>query len=197
MNKDSVHIDESIVLILEKLNQIQRSLMWEIAIKEKVSPVQMQFLVYIEKNPDSLCKVSVLSREFELTKATVSDAITTLVSKKLVVRVKEKEDKRSFHIVLTGMGKKVVKKVSRWSDVLKSQIENFPAHQKETVFLFLMELVKSLFDEGAINTPRICLTCGNFQKNADTDISTPYRCNLTGKNISINDLNVGCSNFVK
>lgn len=190
-------LNQNIVLVLEKLYQVQRSLLWDVGKVENLSPVQMQFLIYLDKNPSDRCKVSILAHEFDLTKATVSDAVTSLESKKLIGKVQEKNDKRSFYIELTAKGKKVVRRVSRWSEILDQKIGTFPLEQKKVVLVFLMELVKALFDEGAINVPRFCLTCSNFERDIRPNAAQPHRCGLTGKYVSDANLNVGCNNFTR
>ncbi len=188
-------IENTIVSVLEKLSQVQRTLMWEVGKKEKLSPVQIQFLQYINRHPEELCTVSQIARDFDLTKATVSDAISTLESKNLVSKRVGKEDKRSYNLALTAEGKKTAKRISRWSDVLQKQIETFPEDEKEYVLKFLMELVKALFDVGAINIPRLCILCSNFQRDAKPGSDRPHYCSFAGKYVSERELTAGCSTF--
>jgi DNA-binding MarR family transcriptional regulator len=187
-------IDKTIVSVLEKLSQVQRTLMWDVGKKEKLSPMQIQFLQYIDRHPDELCTVSQIARDFDLTKATVSDAISTLGSKKLVIK-RVGEDKRSSLLTLSVEGKKTAKRISRWSDTLLKQIERFSEDEKENVLRFLMELVKSLFDAGVINVPRLCILCSNFQRDAAPGSHRPHYCSFTGKYVSESELTAGCSTF--
>lgn len=188
-------IENTIVSVLEKLNQVQRALMWDVGKKEKLSPVQIQFLQYINRHPEYLCTVSRIARDFDLTKATVSDAVGTLESKNMVTKRVGEKDKRSYTIILTEEGKKTTKRISKWSDALQKQIERFSKDDKENVLMFLMELVKSLFDAGVINVPRLCILCGNFQRDADPDSEKPHYCSFTKKHVSESELKVGCSTF--
>ncbi len=188
-------IDTTIVSVLEKLSQVQRTLMWEVGKREKRSPMQIQFLQYIQRHPAKLCTVSQIARDFDLTKATVSDAVSTLESKNLVHKSTGEMDKRSFTLVLTADGKKTTKRIARWSDVLQKQIGKFSEDEKQNVLLFLMELVKSLFDEGVINVPRLCILCSNFKRDADPESDRPHYCSITGKYVSESDLTAGCSTF--
>jgi DNA-binding MarR family transcriptional regulator len=188
-------IDSTIISVLEKLSQVQRTLMWEMGKKEKLSPVQIQFLQYIHKHPEKLCTVSQIARDFDLTKATVSDAISTLESKNMISKSVGEEDRRSYTLALTTEGKKTAKRIAKWSDLLRKQIETFPEDEKENVLRFLMELVKSLFDAGAINIPRLCILCGNFHRNAEPESDRPHYCSFTGNYVSESELTAGCSTF--
>jgi len=188
MNK----VDDTLVSLLERISHILRFFMWNTAKNEKLSPVQMQILIFISNNKSSNNRTSVIAREFDLTKATVSDAIGSLKDKELIKIVRDEEDKRSHILELTADGKNTVEKISHWSDGLREEIGRFPAGTKEQVMMFLMEMLKSMQGSGKIDTARMCITCGNFQKNEDPSTSKPFRCNLTGEDMSEEEFNYGC-----
>ncbi|MFC1669358.1 MarR family winged helix-turn-helix transcriptional regulator [Spirochaetota bacterium] len=188
------NIDNTIVAILDKFNQVQRSLMWEIAKTENLSPIQIQLLTYINHNSSDLNKVSILAKDFDLTKATVSDAVNSLERKKLIKKVKDRDDKRSFSIELTSKGKKVFERASQWSEVIFEQLKGFSFEEKKNAMVFLMDLLKSLFDEGAICIARMCIACSNFQRDIKPDSEKPHKCDLMNKYVSDEELHF-CFSF--
>ncbi|MCP4132344.1 MAG: winged helix-turn-helix transcriptional regulator [bacterium] len=190
--KNTNKTDENILNLLEKTNQVMRFLMWEVAKNEKISPVQMQILLYIRDNPSSFNKVSILSKEFDLTKATISDAVSSLEEKKMVKKIKEKDDKRSSILSLTAKGKKLAEKASAWPAPMQLALKKLPTDQKEQAMLLLMNLLKSLFDDGVIGAARMCITCGNFSVEIHPGTTKPHKCNLTGKRASDKEINIGC-----
>ncbi len=190
-------IDKNIVAIIEKLGQLERSLMWDVAKKEKISPIQMQILLYINSTRPELCKVSVLALEFNLTKATVSDAVSSLAGKGLVRKNMEKNDRRSYVLELTAGGKKVVSRIAGWPDVLLKHLTRFPGEDKTAALRFLMDLLKSLLGDGVLNIARMCIVCDNFEENARPGSDKPHRCRLTKMDISDSDLNMGCRYFAR
>ncbi len=185
-------IDIRIASSLEKLTQVQKVLLWDVAKKENLSPIQIQFMIFLNKHSDELRKVSVLAEEFDLTKATVSDAISNLVDKDLLEKIRIKEDKRVFILDLTADGKRLVKKIENWQDILVTHISEISHSDKEKVNLFLTELIRLLFDTGVICIARMCLTCENIQKGSS---SKPNKCVLTGRLFTDSEIDLNCDQY--
>jgi DNA-binding MarR family transcriptional regulator len=195
MNHDIRDIDFKIVAALDKLSQVQRILLWDVAKNENLSPIQIQFIQFIQQFPPAMCRVSVLAREFDLTKATVSDAITTLETKGLVEKTKEENDRRTTLISLTSQGKRIAKRLSGWQDALYRHVAGFKDAEKEKIAGMLMDLIKGLFEEGVIRVARMCLACGNFRLEAFTGSDKPHMCGLTGSAIGDQDFSFGCAHY--
>lgn len=191
-NDNKMTVEEKIIFLFEKINSIQRISLWDIAKVEKLSPIQIQFLIYIKKHKKEVCTIKNIAQEFGLTLATVSDAVKTLISKGLINKIQTESDKRISNLELTSLGMEVVDRISNWADKLKEQISNFPDETKETVLIFLMELVKSLLELGIINVAKMCVTCKNFQKNRFKKSSKPHYCNFTKTALGNTDLNFDC-----
>ncbi len=192
MTKKYNDMDIRIASSLEKLTQVQRVLLWDVAKKENLSPIQIQFMIFLNKHSDNLRKVSVLAEEFDLTKATVSDAISNLVDKGLLEKIRTKEDKRAFLLDLTSNGKRLIKKIENWQDILVTHISRIPHSDKEKVNLFLTELIRSLFDTGIICIARMCLTCENIQKGSSNKSN---KCSLTGRLFTDSEINLNCDQY--
>ena len=94
-------INEKIAFSLERISQIFRILLWEKAKKFKLSPIQIQFLLYLNNHKAYFCTVSNLAEEFSLTRATVSDAVKALVKKKLLLKRASPKDGRIFILKLS------------------------------------------------------------------------------------------------
>lgn len=188
-------IDHNLVAVIEKMGQIERSLMWDMATRERLSPVQMQILAFIDRNPRALCRVSFLSREFDLSKATVSDAVGSLEKKKLVSRRSGTGDRRSHTLRLTADGRKAASRISHWKDALLKHLKRFPIQDKSRILLFFMDLAKSLLEDGVISVARMCTTCGNFTRDVNPGTRAPHRCAFTGADLPVENLSLGCEHF--
>jgi DNA-binding MarR family transcriptional regulator len=186
-------IDRKITSAMEKLINIQRMLLWDKAKKEGLSPIQIQILTYLNGYPKELCRVSDLAVEFDLTKATVSDTVSTLINKDLLVRGPGIDDRRSHTLALTHEGKVMVRRISKWTDTIQKKIALLNEDDKSRIMLFLMQLIKSLHDDGVINTARLCIACDNFEKNIHPGDDRPHRCGFTGKLMSDRELTIGCA----
>lgn len=191
--KKEAKIEEKITFALEKLTQVNRILLWKVAKEEKLSPIQIQFLVYLNNHPEEFCKVSNLAEEFDLTEATVSEAIKSLKIKGFIAKRKKQKDGRVFILKLTLSGKMVAQRVSGWPAMLKKHLSSFPPQLKETVMMFLMELIKSLQVAGIISVARMCVTCVNFQRNAHPGSEKLHHCRLTNAPLADSELNMDCA----
>jgi DNA-binding MarR family transcriptional regulator len=185
-------IDSRLASSLEKLIQVQRVLLWDIAKKENLSPIQIQFMIFINRRSPEFRKVSVLAEEFDLTKATVSNAITNLENKGLIRKTKTDIDKRSYTLEPTQKGKRISKKIEDWQKTIIDNIRKISYRDKETAYRFLTDLIKSLFDNGVINTARLCITCGNIRPGTG---GIPNKCVITGREFFYNEVNINCDGY--
>jgi len=190
MKDDRSDIDYKIASALEKITQVERTVLRDMAKRENLSPIQIQFLIYLSKYPLQLRTVSSLAREFDLSKATVSEAIQALETKGLITKFREEEDRRSYGIALTTEGKKTTRRIQNWENILIKHLHRFQPEEKERVFLFLAELIKSLYDDGVISIPRMCIAC----KNLEIRPGKKYYCTLT-KRMLPEGGTVGCEHY--
>ncbi|HKH57793.1 MAG TPA: MarR family transcriptional regulator, partial [Rubrobacter sp.] len=109
-------VDTKLVAALERLSQVFRVRLREEAWKRDLSSTQAQFLIYLLYHDVELRRVSQLAREFDLTQATVSDAVASLETKGLVQREQWPEDRRVVTLRLTKDGEKLAATLSEWAD---------------------------------------------------------------------------------
>ena len=186
---------ETIIASVERLAGLFRLLLWDEGKREKLSPIQIQFLIFLEGRARELRTVSRLAREFNLTKATVSDAIKTLVAKGLVEKRTSEQDGRIVTLLLTAGGRRAAARLRGWSDPVKARLLACPAGAREDAALFLMDLIRSLQASGVIKVARMCLGCANFRRDAAPGSERPHRCALTGKSIGSADLRTDCRSY--
>jgi DNA-binding MarR family transcriptional regulator len=185
-------VESKIVASLERLSQVFRVLLWEEAKEERVSPLQIQLLVYLCNHPARFCRVSHLAKEFRLTQATLSDAVTSLEGKGLVTRMSLAGDARAFTIRLTGPGTQAAERLISWADVLKHQLKQFSSGDKEQMMTLLMRLITSLQKVGVISVSRMCVSCRHFRPDAHADVHAPHHCALIDKPLMVSDLRINC-----
>jgi len=185
-------VASKIVVALERLCQAFRVLLWEEAKVHHLSPIQIQFLVYLLYHSPELCRISQLAREFGLTQATVSDAISVLEEKALVSRELWHEDRRVSTLKLTIDGQELAIKLSTWADVISQCISSFSFEEQEAIFLFLIRLIESLQRAGIISVARMCITCRFFQPNVAPESDSPHYCRLINKPLANSQLRIDC-----
>lgn len=187
-----LEVDSKIAAALERMSLAFRVLLWEKTKTHQLSPIQVQFLVYLRYHPASQSTISHLAKEYTLTPATVSDAITTLEAKKLVARERSAEDRRVAFVALTSTDKKMARKLASWAEVIREAIADFPAEDKTIVMKFLMRLLAALQQAGVITIARMCLTCKFFQSEAHPHARAPQHCGLLNKPLADIELRLDC-----
>jgi DNA-binding MarR family transcriptional regulator len=189
---EPMHLNDKIISALERLSHVLRTLLWEKAVEHRLSPIQIQTLLYLSSHSEDLCRVGQLAQEFGLTPATMSDAVASLEAKGLLTREPSQQDRRAQTLRLTVQGERHAEKLSRWSDALQEQLANFSLEEKEHALKFLLKLIESLYRAGIITVARICLTCRFFRPNVHEDSRAPHHCALMDKPLAESDLRVDC-----
>jgi len=84
--------DSKIIVALERVAEAFRVLLWNESKTHDLSPIQIQILVFLRFHPQEICKVSYLANEFNLTKATISDSVKTLLRKQLIEKISDENE---------------------------------------------------------------------------------------------------------
>lgn len=183
-------ISSKIVAGLERVSEVFKILLWEKAKLVGLSPIQIQILIFIAYHKNNLCNVSHLAKEFNITKPTVSDAIRILDKKKLIVKDFSSADSRSYSILLSDLGTKIVEQTYNFSNPLKKQVESFNESELESLFRTLSELIYKLNRTGILSVQRTCFGCKFYQKNQGSDY-----CNLLQKELLTQEIRLDCPEY--
>lgn len=191
----SSSLDHTIVEALERVSQVFRTLLWEAGKPKKLSPIQIQFLLYISAHHRKFSSVSELSRTFHLTPATVSDAIKSLEQKGIVQKIISRRDGRKFPISLTREGFSLAKQLSSCYKPVLELIHNFPTESREAVMIFLLRLLESFRSHHLLDEVKTCLSCAYFQNEMDSiTLQEPF-CLLRNVPLPVGELRLNCPNF--
>ena len=185
-------VDAKIVAALERLSQVFRVRLRDEAWERDLSPTQAQFLIYLLHHNVELRRVSRLAREFDLTRATVSDAVASLETKGLVQREQWPEDRRVVTLQLTPDGEKLATTLSEWADPVREHLGRFSPQEREAVMRFLIGLIGSLQRSGLITIARMCVTCSFFLQDIHRGEPSPHHCGLLDVPLGGADLRVDC-----
>lgn len=185
-------LDRKIYFAIERLFVAYRSRQWEINKRYKVSPIMIQFLKHVANHPGRSNTITDISLEYSLTKATISDAVETLIKKGLVKKVKDKEDSRIKHILLTKKGLKITKEVDKFEGWFYSALKRFAEHDKVLIYIFLVELLRILKIRGDLEVLRTCTVCSNFEPYRYGGTERPHYCNLLHIRLSNRQIKIDC-----
>jgi len=181
-------LDSRFIIALERLSRVFRNLLWEEVKKYNLSPIQIQFIVLLYSDPDNSIGVSQLAEKFNLTKATVSDAVSSLVRKKIIVKKINAVDKRIINLSLTKKGKDIASELIGWPSKIQTELRKHSAEEKTDAYIFLLKLIESFERIGIISRSRMCITCRFYELKSG---NTAY-CNLLQKELTQKDLRIDC-----
>lgn len=185
--KQNLSIESKIVVALERISEAFRVLLWNESKSKNLSPIQTQVLIFLLFHDKSTCKVGYLATEFNMTKATISDAVNTLLSKNLIVKRKDPHDSRSFTIELTLEGKATAKQIATFSTPIEQPLHQLNERQKQILFESLLGLIETLNKKGIISIQRNCFSC-KFYEHKNTD----SYCNLLHKTLLKSEIRMDC-----
>lgn len=188
-------MNQTLAALMSRLSEAHRILLWDYSKETRLSPIQIQFLLFINSHSKSECKISQIAKNFNLTQATVSDAIKSLETKGMVVRKQSPSDRRVFFLSLTSGGDGVAHQLQGWQDKIINNLMQFSDQRKESVLLFLMELIEALKMDHVLNVARTCLSCQFFRRNYIPTQFKNHYCIFSGQYLATGDLVIDCPNY--
>lgn len=188
--------DAKIIAVLQRLGESLRGLLWERAGGAweggSLSPAQAQALVFLLFHEEKLARVGELAREFAMTSATMSDAVSSLERKGLVAKQRLARDHRQVVLRLTPEGERVARGFADWAAPVESVLAPMPGDDKEVVLQVLIELLARLREKGIVHTGRMCPTCRYFDRERRPNAREPYFCLLLDRPLAVRDLRLDC-----
>ncbi|MFB6455768.1 MarR family winged helix-turn-helix transcriptional regulator [Chitinophaga sp. Hz27] len=178
-----------VVAALERLSEAFRVLLWQEATQYGLSPIQIQVLTYLLHYPEEKRTVTSLASYFNMTKATISDAVKSLEQKKYIVRKASLTDTRSHSLQLVKEGKALAKKVERFAQPLQDSVDLVPAKEQGALLEQLMQLIYQLNQEEVTSTQHMCFNCQFYTQKKG------HYCGLHKTSMKPNDLRVDCQDF--
>lgn len=182
-------IASKIVFALERLSQVFKVNLWRENKKYGLSPLQLQILLFLHFQNDESKNVSQLALEFNITKATISEAVKTLEQKAYLVKKRNPDDARNIMLQLTPKGKAIVPELSLFANELRRYVLDFDEEIQETLLVTLLELINQLQENQHISMQRMCFSCRYFVKQDDI---SPYYCNFLNKPLKEVELRINC-----
>lgn len=189
INQNS-NLNNKIVAGLERLSQVFRILLWEKAKEHSLSPIQIQLLIFIQYHSADKTTVSYLAQEFNFTKPTISDAIKILEKKRLIKKIADSNDTRSYTIQLTAPGKKIVSATENFANPITEILRSANETEKLILWENISNLISLLNKQEIISVQRTCYNCTNYTMKNEK----PY-CNLLNQKLLAKDIRIDCEEF--
>jgi DNA-binding MarR family transcriptional regulator len=190
LEDQNAKLDNKIVAGMERLSQVFRILLWEKAKEHGLSPIQIQLLIFIHNHSPKKSTVSYLAQEFNLTKPTISDAIKVLEEKKIVKKIPDSVDTRSYTIQLMASGRKIVAETENFVDPITKLISSTNEADKNALWESISSLIKKLNEMDIISVQRTCYVCKNYEQKGKVAF-----CNLLNQKLQTSDIRIDCPEF--
>ena len=181
------NIDSKIVAGMERLSQVFKILLWEKAKKYDLSPIQIQLLIFIKNHSKNKSTVSYLAREFNLSKATVSDTIKILEQKQYITKEIQPSDSRSYIVALTPKGLEIVILTENYTDPLYDIVATVNENDKMILWKNMSSLIEQLNHLQVINVQNACHNCHYFSEQ-----NGKKQCRLMNIQLETNDIRLDC-----
>ncbi len=187
-----LNIESKIVVALERISEAFKVSLWNENKKYGLSPIQLQILTFLLFHSQELRTISHLAKEFNSTKASISDSVKTLETKKMLTREKSSEDFRIFIINLTEQGKVIAENASSFAEHIEQIVSEINTEKKEILLDSLLNIIHKLYMEGIISIQRMCLTCNYYIKPVKDQAGS---CSLLDFSIKNSEIRVDCNEY--
>jgi DNA-binding MarR family transcriptional regulator len=188
------NIESRITIALDRISQAFRVLLWNESKEFSLSPIQIQILIFLLYHSGKHRKVSYLAKEFNMTKATISDSVSVLEKKGCIEKEPDQHDSRSFILHLTDEGRRIAEKTSMYAEGIHKPISSLPPEDQESLYSNLTGIIQYLNKAGVITMKRMCLACRFYQTSEDCKESY---CNLRKKPVSSPELRLDCPDYLE
>jgi DNA-binding MarR family transcriptional regulator len=184
------NITHKIVVALERISEAYKALLWSKAKSYNISPIQIQLLTFIDSHKIEFCNVSYLAKEFNVTKPTISDAIKVLHQKGFLEKDFSNADSRSYNILLTNQGHKLLKDIGNYFSPITNEIEKLTEDKSNQLYTTLSQLIYQLNKNGVLTVQRTCFGCSYYSFNNNT-----HHCNLIDSDLTDTEIRIDCPEF--
>jgi DNA-binding MarR family transcriptional regulator len=189
-------IEQRVATGLVKIGLALKSQSWQDAGQQGLTPTQGQILALLQAREPAGLRLSEIAEGLAVTPATASEAVSVLVEKGLVAKVKSAQDKRAIAITLTDPGKQQAVQVSCWSDFLLGAVAELDEAEQGVFLKGLIKIIRKLQDQGRIPIAHMCVNCQFFQPDRYTDAERPHHCAFVDAAFGDRQLQIDCPDHV-
>lgn len=135
--------------------------------------------------------MSYLAKEFNVTKATISDAVKILLQKEYLEKDHSPHDKRRYNLLVTSTGRKLVSQLSSYAAPITQELDIFSERELVDVFDTISKLIYQLNQRDIIQVQRTCYNCKYYRGNQ----KNKHYCNLLESPLKKKEIRLDCNEF--
>jgi len=179
---------------LFKLALVIRHQSWKAAGERGLTPTQSQILALLASLPGDT-GVKALAEQLSITMGTASEAVSALERKELLTKANSPTDGRAVVLKLTRRGRGQAKKCREWPEVLVDAAHTLPTAEQAGFLRGLVGMIRSLQEQGAVPTTRMCVGCRYFRPNEYPGSEKAHHCGYLDTAIADVDLRIDCDDM--
>ncbi len=179
-----------IVTGLLKLSLVLRHEAWQASGQRGLTPTQSQILALMASL--GAISVSTVARQLSITKGTASQAVSTLERKELLRKDADSSDGRAVALKLTRKGRREAQRSAQWPNVVVAAAHSIPSGDQGAFLRGLTALIRSLQEQDAVPTSRMCAQCRFFRPNLYPGQEKTHHCAYIKAPIADVDLRIDC-----
>lgn len=132
-----------------------------------------------------------MAKEFNVTKATISDAVRILLKKEYLEKDLSPIDNRRYNLSLTYTGTELISDLSGYASPFEKELSSFQEQELSAVYDTLTKLIFQLNQKGIIQVQRTCFNCKFYSGNKKDS----HYCNFLESELRKQDLRLDCNEF--
>ncbi len=188
----STSIEARIVTGFARIATVMRSQAWGKSMEEGITPTQADILSLLRSRQASL-RLTVIAEQLVISPATASDAVSALVSKGLVEKVRAPDDGRAVALSLSRKGVKLAASIEEMEGSLFFVLQTLSGREKENLLTLLVKIIRTMQKRGDIPVMRMCLTCKYYEPHKKKDKQLVHYCNLVKAPFADYHLRLDCA----
>lgn len=185
-------VSARIVTAIGRIASVMRSGMWEFATAENLNPAQAEILQLLQARSTGV-RISWLAAQLSISVASVSDSVSTLVSKGLVRKAKAADDGRATALFLTAEGAALAERIGGAVSFADDAAAALPPAMQVDLLTGLLKLIAQLHKTERFPELRACLSCTHFEPNKYPGQPAPHHCGLVNAPLPISFIRIDCA----
>lgn len=162
-----------IATALQRLSLFWRASQWELAKEFGLNPTQVDLLSRVAARAERLGDLAAV---LGVSQASLSDSVSALERKGLVLRRPDPDDGRARRIDATAEGRALAARLPDAPDALLGAVAGLAEADAAGLLRSLSLIIRNLQEARAIPVQRMCLTCHHFRPHVHDDPARPHHC---------------------
>jgi DNA-binding MarR family transcriptional regulator len=185
------NLDAKVIACIERLATLFKSNLQDVAKQYKLTPLQAQLLIFIAEHPPKLCSVTMLAKEFSVSKPTASDSLKTLVNKKYIEKLDNIDDARAFSFAIVNSAMPMVNKLTEFGLKMSNSLSALNENELPQIYDLNLKML-NIFSQSGLISCRMCYSCQYYQQSGEG-----FYCHLMKKELPAEALRLDCPEHLK